>query len=133
MQEIFKTITFSALIVAFLVPTAADARYRGDVAGWLPWWSAEEGIRDVERNMDDIDILYPFVYEVDSDGDLVAKADLESDDWGDMFDEARDERVEIIPTVMWFDGDEIHAVLSDKKKRNAHIDEIVDMVDDGRF
>ena len=133
MQKLFKTITLSVLFVAFLVPQAADARYKGDVAGWLPWWSASEGIKDVEENMDDIDILYPFVYEVDADGGLLAKADLESNDWDDMLDEARDENVEIIPTVMWFDGDQIHAVLSDKKKRRAHIDEIVDMVDDGRF
>lgn len=122
-----------AIVVVFSASHAEARTYRPEVAGWLPWWSAEEGIEDVEDNIRDIDILYPFVFEVSSDGKLIDKADLDNRDWKNLFRTARKKNVDVIPTVMWFDGAEIHTVLSDKKKRKAHIAEIVDMVDDGRF
>ena len=122
------------VFVVFALPFAtAEARYSGEIAGWLPWWSEEGAIEDAEDNIRDIDILYPFVFEVDEDGGLVEKVDLEDRDWKNLFKKARKRDVEIIPTVMWFDGDQIHEVLSDQKKRRDHIKEIVEMVDDGDF
>ncbi len=128
-----KRIIFALVITFLLTPTASEARYRGEVAGWIPWWAEEEGARSAEKNIDDLDTIYPFVFEVDSAGRLINKVDFDDDHWEDLFDEADDERVEVIPTVMWFDGEEIHTVLSNKRLRERHIEEIVDMVDDNRF
>ncbi|MCA9360499.1 hypothetical protein KC730_01250, partial [Candidatus Kaiserbacteria bacterium] len=44
-----------------------------------------------------------------------------------------DDRVDIIPTVAWFDGDAIHKILSSKSSRKKHVDEIVKMVNKYRF
>ena len=98
--------------------------FDGEVAGWLPWWAGEEGIEDVEDNIRDIDILYPFIFEVTAAGKLIDKADIDDMDWKNLFKLARKKSVEVIPTVMWFDGDEIHEVLSDRKKRKKHIEEL---------
>lgn len=104
-----------------------------EVAGWIPWWEEEAGAESALKHIKDIDVIYPFVYEVQNDGKLKNRVDFDEDHWDDLFDEARDEDVLIIPSVMWFDGEAIHAHLSDRKWRNRHIKNIVDMVDDNRF
>jgi len=103
------------------------------IAGWVPYWTSESGVESVIDNLGDVDIIYPFVYEVEGDGTIVAKADLDRGVWEDLLDEADDARVEVIPTIAWFDGDAIHKVLSNSKKRKALIRDIEDLVDDNNY
>lgn len=133
MQIFIRAFIVLIVVMVFGVAEVQARSYSPEVAGWLPCWSDTAGIEDMEDNMRDIDILYPFVYEVTADGKLVDKANIEERQWKNLFKKAREKRVDIIPTIMWFNGDQIHEVLSDKKKRKKHIEEIVDMVDDGRF
>ncbi|MEM9336480.1 MAG: glycosyl hydrolase family 18 protein [Patescibacteria group bacterium] len=104
-----------------------------DMSGWIPWWTEEAGAEVALDNLDELDVIYPFVFEVDDRGRLVNKVNFRDDHWDDLFDEADDERVEVIPTIAWFDGPAIHEVLSDEDKRADHIEEIVDMVRQYRF
>lgn len=123
-----------AIALGFLlVPAAVHADYEGDVGVWIPWWAEEAGAESALKHIDNIDILYPFVFEVTEQGEVKNKVDFTDDHWDDLFDEARDERVDIIPTIAWFDGPAIHAVLSDEDLREDHIDEIVSMVRRHRF
>jgi len=133
MQTFFKIFILVAVVMVLGSNQVQARSYSPEVAGWLPWWSAESGIKDVEDHLRDIDILYPFVFEVSSDGKLIDKADLSDPQWKKLFKAARKKRIDMIPTVMWFNGDQIHATLSDKKKRKAHIEAIVEMVDEGDF
>jgi len=123
-------ITIFFLLVALLIPAQASAF---EVAGWVPWWQDTMGTKSAKNNIRDLDIIYPFAYEVESGGGIVDKADLEDDKWQDLFDRAEDKDVLIIPSVAWFNGADIHEVLSNKTKRSAHIDEIVDMVKEGGY
>lgn len=126
-------ISLGLLLLWILFPRGVSAASY-DVAGWVPWFADEEvATEDAIDNIDELDILYLFTYEVASDGTLVNRVDFDDDTWKDLIDEAEDARVDIIPTVMWFDGDQIHEVLSSKKKRKAHIEEIVEMVRENRF
>lgn len=129
-----RNTVFLTAILGLISPVAfAEARYRGDVAGWVPYWVEEDKLEELEDKMDEIDILYPFIYEVSFDGTIVPKVDIEDGAWEDLLDEAKDERVDIIPTIAWFNGEEIHATLSDKKKRRAFVESIDDLVDDNDF
>jgi spore germination protein YaaH len=123
----------SFLVVALLlVPNltlAADLK----VSGWIPWWQEEMGVESATKNIDKLDTVYPFAFEVNSSGSIVAKTDIKSDLWQDFFDLAREEDVDIIPTITWFDGEQIHVVLSDKKKRAAHVKKIADLVKKGKY
>lgn len=118
------------LCVAFvlLVPSSTEARFDVEVGGWIPWWADEAGAERTLENIDKLDIIYPFVYEVTASGKLVNKVDFGDAHWEELFDEARDERVDIIPTIAWFDGEAIDEVLGDTKKRKAHVRDIVRMV-----
>jgi spore germination protein YaaH len=125
-------LVLALLLLWVLFPSLVQAA-SSDVGGWVPYWTSESGVESVIDNMDEIDILYPFVYEVEGGGDIVAKVDLERGVWEDLLDEANDERVEVIPTIAWFDGEAIHAVLSDRRARNDLIDDIEDLVDDNNY
>ena len=120
------------LLVIVIFPLQVGAASL-EVAGWLPWWQDEEGIASAEDNLRDLDILYPFAFEVQSDGSLKDRAGLEDKDWTSLKRKADKRRVDVLPTVMWFDGAEMHRVLSSDKLRENHIEEIVEMVEDGDY
>ena len=98
------------------------------MSGWIPWWQAEDGIKSATKNIENLDTIYPFVYEIDSDGKIVAKTDIKSREWKNLFSLAYKEEVQVIPTIAWFDGQAIHDTLSSSKKRKAHIKQITDLV-----
>ncbi|MEZ4104361.1 MAG: glycosyl hydrolase family 18 protein [Candidatus Paceibacterota bacterium] len=120
------------LLVSFSILPTASAKGL-ETAGWIPWWQDKEGIASTKKNLNKLDTIYPFVYEINEKEEIVAKTDLDSKEWKDLFRQAKKKRVEVIPTIAWFDGEAIHEVLSDKKKRKQHIKEIEDLVDDNDF
>jgi spore germination protein YaaH len=77
--------------------------------------------------------VYPFVYEVSPDGSIINKVDFENGDWKDLVDAAKKHNVPVIPTIAWFDGEQIDAVLSDKTARKHHVDVIADIVEENDF
>ncbi|MCB9815639.1 hypothetical protein H6785_03635 [Candidatus Nomurabacteria bacterium] len=120
------------LLGFFFVPAVAQGASQ-DVGVWIPWWTEEAGTESALEHIKDIDIIYPFVFEVNSDGSLKNRVNFKDDHWEELFDKADDDRVDIIPTVAWFDGDAIHKILSSKSSRKKHVDEIVKMVNKYRF
>lgn len=128
-----KKIIILALMSVLCMPAMAEAKYDGQVAGWIPWWTGEESVEAAEKHLDDLDVIYPFSYEVDFYGNLIPKAKLKEGAWDDLIEEAQDKKVTVIPSVMWFDGAAMHYVLADSKRRSAHIKQIVKMVKDGDF
>lgn len=122
-----------ASLFFLLSPVAAEARYDGEVAGWIPWWTGEAGPESALENLGDLDTVYPFSHEVDFYGTITSRVDFTSGAWEELVEEAQDEGVEVIPTIMWFDGAATHYVLSNAKRRQAHIEQIVDIVEEGGF
>ncbi len=130
-RYIAASLLVAVCITAFPAPVAAS--YDGEVGGWIPWWSDTAGIKSATRNIKKIDTIYPFVYEVDAAGSIIDKANLSERQWQRFFTTARRNNVEIIPTVAWFDGDQIHPILSNKKLRDEQIASIVRIVEQGKF
>ncbi len=134
---IYKNHLITGLLLSGMLlcsaPATAVAAYDGEVAGWIPWWSDTAGIKSATKNIKKIDSVYPFVYEVDAAGSIIDKANLTEKQWQNFFTLARRNKVEIIPTVAWFDGDQIHPVLSNKKLRDEQIASIVRLVERGKF
>ena len=120
-------------ILATAVPVPASAAYDGEVGGWIPWWTDTAGIKSATKNIRKLDTVYPFVYEVDAAGSIVDKANLSERQWQRFFTTARRNKVEVIPTIAWFNGDQIHTIISDKRLRDEHIRSIVRLVDQGKF
>jgi spore germination protein YaaH len=137
-SEHMKHVTIGMLIVALLAvsiaPQSAQARYQGEVAAWLPWWTDTEGLKVATKHIDEFDTIYPFVFEVEGiDAEIVDKANLNERQWRNFIRLAKRNDVEVIPTIAWFNGMQIDHILSDKKRRAAHIDAIVAIVEEGDF
>ncbi len=121
--------------VTLMLPLSALAASTDnlEVAGWIPWWQDTAGIKSATRHIDKLDTIYPFAFEVTPQGNLVDKAGLRDRQWRSFIRLADKHDVEVIPSVMWFDGEQIHSVLSDRRLRDAHIKEIVAMVEKGKY
>jgi len=131
---VLAAIVVSTLAIAPVTTSAAtSSNYRGEVAGWIPWWQDTMGLKSATKNIKKLDTVYPFVYEVDAAGSIVDKANLSESQWKKFFTLAKKNRVEVIPSISWFDGDAIHIILSDRKLRKEHINSIVTIVDKGNF
>lgn len=122
------------LLGFFLLPAVSHAASQDqDVAAWVPWWSEVTGANSATEHIDELDIIYPFVYEVQPDGTLKNRVNFKDKHWKNLLSKAKGERVKVIPSLAWFDGDAIHKVLSDKKTRKKHVDDIVKMVKKNKF
>ncbi|MEK7638677.1 MAG: glycosyl hydrolase family 18 protein [Patescibacteria group bacterium] len=120
-------------VILFLSANVPGTTHAAEVAAWVPWFAEESGAKSALKHIDELDILYPFVYEVSTDADIVNKVDLRDRHWRRLLNEARDEDVKVIPTISWFDGDAIHEVLHDDEKRDDHIRDIVRLVKNNDF
>jgi len=125
-------VIIAILSIGLLMPGQAFAG-NIKVSGWVPWWQDEKGLASATKHIKKLDTVYPFVYEIDDSGHVVAKTDMKSKVWRDFFKLAKKKDVDIIPTIAWFDGQKIHETLSDKSKRKAHIAEIVSLVKKGKY
>lgn len=103
------------------------------VSGWIPWWQDTAGLKSATKNIDKLDIVYPFVYEIDAAGKITAKTNLKSRDWTKFIKLAKKEKVKVIPTIAWFNGEQIDDVLGSARKREDHINEIVSLVKKGKY
>ncbi len=102
-------------------------------AGWIPFWKKQSGALDTALNLERLREVSPFSYEVGSGGKLRDVLKIHEGLWPGWLAAVRDLRVKIIPTIAWFDGDGIHALLSRAKSRRAHEDIVAKLVQDEHF
>jgi len=104
-----------------------------EVGGWIPYWRSATGTQDVLPRLNLMTHISPFVLTMKKDGTLNDAGNLPEEPWVSFVAAARAQKVRVIPTVMWGDGETIHAILSDTKKRIALEDEIAAFVKDGGY
>ena len=121
---------FAVALFIVSVPTSASAM---EVGAWVPWFGGDAGVKAAIERIDKIDVVYPFVYEIASDGAVVNRANFDDGHWEELFNQAKEHDVKVIPTLAWFDGEQINTVLSDKTARKNHIEAIVSMVESNDF
>lgn len=133
-QKAFIFLLGNILIISLIIPfQQVHASAELQVSGWVPWWQDKKGLESATKNIEKLDTVYPFVFEINEKGKIVAKTDLKSKEWKSFFTLAEKEQVQIIPTIAWFDGEKIHETLSNSKKRKAHIKQITDLVKKGKY
>lgn len=129
-----NTISVLVFSLVFLsLPTQSAFAKDIEVSGWIPWWQDEAGIKSATKNIAKLETVYPFVFEIDDQGEIEAKTNLNSSAWKKFLRLAKKERVDVIPTIAWFDGEQIDEILSDKRQRDEHIKDIVSLVKKGKY
>jgi spore germination protein YaaH len=112
---------------------ASSAKGAFEISGWIPYWRTATGTADTIPHLSQLTSVMPFGYTMNSDGTLRDTAKLTEEPWVSFIAEARKNKVRVIPSVMWGNGDAIHAVLSDTTMRIALEDEIAKVVKDNNF
>lgn len=124
-----KTLMFG-LLLAMLFPASAFAATTPKISfsAWMPYWAKASGTPMALAHLSTFSSLSPFAYEVEDDGTIKDSMKLAADPWTTLIASSSQKKVKIIPSILWIHGDAIHAVLSDKISRTAHVDDIVSMV-----
>lgn len=120
------------LSILWLLPQvsfAATFKY----AAWLPFWKKQEGAQDFALQMEKFSTISPFSYEVRKDGTLIDSLKIGNGSWDDWLNAVKDGGVKIIPSIALLDGDQVHALLSNKTLRIKHEDIIAKLVKDKKF
>jgi spore germination protein YaaH len=121
------------LIWALFLPSNVAVAAELQVGGWIPYWQDTMGTESASRNLDNLDIIYPFVFEMTAAGIPVDKAGLSERQWEDLMEDAKDNGTLVIPTILWTDGAQIHRVLSNPTWRALHVEIIARFVEAGDF
>jgi len=119
-SKLFYSLYAIILMLGFLLVPAVAKAASPDVGAWVPWFGGEEAPESALKNIQDIDILYPFTFEVTTNGIPVNKVDFSDKEWEELFEAARERDIPIIPTIAWFDGAAMDQVLGDKTWRSIH-------------
>lgn len=114
------------------VPTNTTSN-KFEITGWIPYWRAATGTRDVLPHLDQLTEVNPFVYSVKTDGTIVDNSGMDQEPWTSFLAAARAKKVRIIPTIMWSNSDAMHAILRNTQMRIALEDRIVKLVNENNF
>ncbi len=130
-RTIYMKYFFILIIVSTFLPLSLFAESKETpltVAGWLPYWKKDEAASSTLQYLSKLNEISPFSYTVNTNGTLKNPMKTGEEPWLTLFAAARKNGVKIYPSILWTDKNQIETILSNKKKRSAHIDEIVSEV-----
>ncbi len=110
-----------------------NARGAFEFSGWIPGWRTASSTADVLPHLNQMKSVMPFGYKVESDGTIADIYNIEAEPWTTFIATAKKQKVRVVPSVMWGDGAEEQAILSDTAKRIALEDAIANLVTKNGF
>lgn len=129
-MKIFFKILF--ILIIFMITHEVSAAPL-EISGWIPYWRAATGTQEALLHLDKFTEINPFGYTMKNDGTLNDAMNIDEEPWTTFIAEARKKKVRVIPTIMWSNGEMIHKILSNTKKRIALEDEIAALVKKNNF
>lgn len=130
-----KSVPVFLAALAFAGGSFAPAAHAASLeySGWIPYWEAKDGANDARRHIRTFGEVNPFTYTVRSDGSINDAGKMKASHWKKLIAAARKNDVRVVPTIMTSDGATLDRILRDPALRKAHIDEIVELVEDNRY
>ena len=116
-----------------LVICIVEAKESFIVGGWIPYWRAADGIQSVKSHISYLNELSPFSYEVDKKGMITDPFARKQKEWDEFFEHCRQKKLKLIPSIFWKDTEAMHAILSNKAARQAHINHILEKITAKKF
>jgi len=103
------------------------------ISAWIPYATESKGIPDLLPNISQFTNISPFVYDITGTSTITDEGGISKGNWNEVFSKARQDGVKIIPTIIWGNKDQIHAMLSDHQKTLSHISSIISIVTQNNF
>lgn len=120
------------LIAILLLPIFAEAGVL-EFSVWVPYWKKTAASAETKNNLSQLYSVSPFSFEMTSEGKIRDAMKIKEEPWTSMLQAARNQKVKIIPSILWTDGEKMDKVFRNKKLREAHVSEIVSLVKSGNF
>lgn len=95
---------------------------------WIPYWTGQAGQQQVALNLDSLNEVSPFSYEIVAGGAILDDLKIGSGAWKNWFDAVQSGGVKVIPTIAWFDASGIYNLLSVASTRQAEETKIAALV-----
>jgi len=127
----FKMVAAITLLALVLPVVSSAAGF--NFSAWLPFWKKQPGAQQFALQMEKFNSISPFSYEVNPDGSLKDSLKMKDGFWADWMGAVKDGGVKIIPTIAIVDGDQIHALLSNKTRRIKHEDIVAALVKSQKY
>ena len=133
MKHFFITVL---LLQSIVVSYAATSTF--DKAAWIPYWRKDNGASTTLQNLSKLTQISPFAYELQTDGTIKNALKIDEEPWLSLIAEAKKKKIKIYPSILSYpstktEKDLVFALLSNKKKRQAHVKEIVALVKKNKF
>ncbi len=125
-----STTTTTTTATAAPAPVKKSSFY---YAAWLPFWQSQAGALDIALHLESLNEVSPFSYAVRSNGALRDDLKISSGTWDPWFSAVKELGTKVIPTIAWFDGDGIQALLSSSRKRQAEENMVAALVRSRNF
>jgi spore germination protein YaaH len=109
-----------------------------DTAVWIPYWRKTEGASSTLANLDKVTQISPFAYELQQDGSIKDALKAKEEPWVSLIAEAKKKKVAVYPSILSYPHNETekynqYLLLAQKKRRQAHVKEIVALVKTNKF
>jgi spore germination protein YaaH len=104
-----------------------------DVAVWIPYWRKTDGASSTLANLDKVTQISPFSFELQRDGSIKNALKVDEEPWLTLIEEAKKKKIKVYPSILSYpstyeDKQAVYNLLSSKKRRTAHVKEIVTLV-----
>lgn len=126
-------------IVGLLILQSISFSYAAlETAIWIPYWRKSEGATSTLANLDKVTQISPFAYELQADGSIKDALKATEEPWTTLIKEAKKKKIKIYPSILSYpqtstEQNSVYLLLAQKKKRQAHVQEIVALVKKNKF
>lgn len=98
---------------------AATAKLPFYYGAWVPYWTGQAGEQQIAVNLDSLNEVSPFSYEIVDGGTIQDDLGIDKGLWTAWISAVQSGGVKVIPTIAWFDTNGIYNLLSVASTRRA--------------
>ena len=108
-------------------------------AVWIPYWRKTEGASTTLQNLNSLTQISPFAYELQFESGVIKNVlKIEEEPWTTLISEAKKKKIKIYPSILSYphtakEKQLFHLLMAQRKKRQAHVKEIVTVVKKNKF
>ncbi|MGD1003583.1 MAG: glycosyl hydrolase family 18 protein [Minisyncoccia bacterium] len=124
---------FASAATATVVVSKTAASTPFYYGAWVPYWTGQAGEQQIAVNLDSLNEVSPFSYEIVSGGAIKDDLGISKGLWTGWISAVQSGGVKVIPTIAWFDTGSIYNLLSVAKKRQAEENSIAALVKNNNF
>lgn len=110
---------FAALVVGAMPLFASAASTPFYYGAWIPYWTGQAGEQQVAINLDSLNEVSPFSYEIVNGGIIQDDLGIDKGLWTGWMSAVQSAGIKVIPTIAWFNTSGIYNLLSNATARRA--------------